>query len=125
MRVFRSHSEEIDDEDVRYYCTEQCIEAGEEYDPELKWLELESELDLAVNDDWSSGGSARVEECSSGKYASPAIVCLEFVCLSGRGYVPDVGGGYSNVRDGLVRPGVPGLQEEHMEESQAGRDRHF
>ena len=51
---FRSQSEEIDEEDLRYYTTERCIEAGEEYDPELKWLESESELGEEVSDDWSS-----------------------------------------------------------------------
>ena len=35
MRVCRSKSEEIDEEDVQYYHTERCIEAGEEYDPKL------------------------------------------------------------------------------------------
>ena len=33
---FRSKSEEIDEEDVWYYHTERCTEAGEEYDLELK-----------------------------------------------------------------------------------------
>ena len=121
MRVFRSKSEEIDEEDVQYYHTERCIEAGEEYDPELKWLELESESGAEVGDDWSSGRGSGVEECSSGEYASPAIIRLEFVCSSGRGYVPDVGGSYGDVRDELRGPGVPGgSSEEHLERSQAG-----
>ena len=69
MRVsFRSKSEEIDNEDVRYYHTKRCIEAGEEYDPELKWLESESESGAEVNDDRSSGSSSGVQGCSSGKY---------------------------------------------------------
>ena len=79
MRVFRSKSEEIDSENVRYYHTERCIEAGEEYDPELKWLKSESELGAEVGDDRSSGRGSGVEGCSSGKYTSPAIVRLEFV----------------------------------------------
>ena len=54
---FRSKSEEIDEEDLWYYHTERCIEAGEEYDPELKWLESESESGAEVGDDWSSGCS--------------------------------------------------------------------
>ena len=126
MRVsFRSKSEEIDEEDLRYYTTERCIEAGEEYDPELKWLELESESGAEVGDDRSSGCGSGVEECSSGEYASPAIVCLEFVRPSGRGYAPDVGGSGQDVGDGLVGPGVPGgRSEEHLERSQSGRDRH-
>ena len=110
---------------MSYYHTERCIEAGEEYNPELKWLKSESELGVEVDDDQSSGHGSGVEECSSGKYASPAIVRLKFVCPSGRGYVPDVGSGLSDVRDSLVRPGVPGgFSEEHLEGSQAGRDRH-
>ena len=122
---FRSKSEEIDEEDLQYYTTERCIEAGEEYDPELKWLKSESESCAEVDDDRSSGRGSGVEECSSGEYASPAIVRLKFVCPSGRGYVPDVGGGDENVGDGLVGPGVPGgSSEEHLERSQAGRDRH-
>ena len=125
MRVFRSKSEEIDEEDLRYYHTKRCIEAGEEYDPKLKWLNSESELGAEVSNDWSPGCGSGVEECSSGEYTSPAIVCLEFVHPSGRGYVPDVGGGYGDVGDGLVRPGVPGgSSEEHLERSQAGRDHH-
>ena len=91
MRVsFRSKSKEIDEEDLWYYTTERCIEAGEEYDPELKWLELESELGAEVGDDWSSGCSSGVEECSSGEYTSPAVVCLEFVRPSGRGYCHEI-----------------------------------
>ena len=77
MRVFRSKSEEIDDEDVRYYHTKRCIEAGEEYDPELKWLNLESESE--VDNDRSSGCSSGVLEGSSSEYPSPTIVHLEFV----------------------------------------------
>ena len=66
----------------------------------------------------SSGRGSGVEECSSGECASPAVVWIEFVRPSGRGYAPDVG-------DGLVGPGVPGGgSEEHLERSQAGRDRH-
>ena len=88
MRVFfRSQSKEIDDEDVQYYHTERCIEAGEEYNynPELKWLNSESESE--VDNDGSSRCGSGVLEGSSGKYASPAIVCLEFVRPSGGGYV--------------------------------------
>ena len=126
MRVFRSHSEEIDDEDVWYYCTERCAEAGEEYDPELKWLESESELGEEVDDDRSSGSGLGVLGCSSGEYTSPAIISIEFVRPFGRGYVPDVGGDYGDVGNGLVRPGVPGGSgEKCMEDSQGGRDRHF
>ena len=126
MRVFRSRSEEIDEEDLRYYTTERCIEAGEEYDSELKWLESESESGAEVGDDRSSGRGSGVEECSSSEYASPAIVCLEFVRPSGRGYVPDVGGSYGDVGDKLRGPGVPGgSSEEHLEGSQVGRDRHY
>ena len=118
-------SEEIDEEDLRYYTTERCIEAGEEYDPELKWLESESESGAEVGDDRSSGRGSGVEECSSGEYASPAIICLEFVRPSGRGYAPDVGGSGEDVGDGLVGPGVPGgRSEEYLEGSQGGRDRH-
>ena len=62
---FRSKSEGIDSEDVRYYHTERCIEAGEEYDPELKWLDSE------VDHDRSSGGGSGVLEGSSSEYASP------------------------------------------------------
>ena len=65
-----------------------------------------------------------VLEGSSGKYASSAIVRLEFVHPSRGGFVPDVRSGYGDVRSGLVGPGFPGFQEEHLEESQAGRDRH-
>ena len=121
MRVsFRSKSEEIDDEDVRYYTTERCIEAGEEYNPELKWLDSESASGVEVNDDRSSGRGSGVEECSSGEYASPAIVCLKFVHPSGRGYAPDVGGSHGDVGDGLVGPGVPGgSSEEHLESVRA------
>ena len=118
---FRSTSEEIDEEDLRYYTTERCIEAGEEYDPELKWLESESESGAEVDDDRSSGHSSGVEECSSGEYASPSVVRIEFVRSSGRGYAPDVGGDYPDVRDGLVGPGVPGgSSEECLEGSQTG-----
>ena len=121
MRVFRSKSEEINKEDLRYYHTKRCIKAGEEYDPELKWLDSESESGAEVSDDWSSGRGSGVEECSSGEYASPAIICLKFVRPSGRGYAPDVRGGYGNVGDGLVGPGAPGgSSEEHLEGSQAG-----
>ena len=123
---FRSKSEEIDEEDVRYYHTERCIEAGEEYDPKLKWLELESESGEEIGNDRSSGRGSGVKECSSGKYTSPAVVCLKLVHLSGRGYVPDVGSDYGDVGDGLVGPGVSGGgSEEHLERSQVGRDRHF
>ena len=109
-------SEEIDEEDLWYFHTERCIEAREEYDPELKWLESESESGAEVGDDWSSGCGSGVEECSSGEYASPAVVCLEFVRPSGRGYVPDVGGSHGN-----VGPGVPGeCSEEYLEGSQVG-----
>ena len=127
MRVsFRSTSEEIDEEDLWYYHTERCIEAGEEYDPELKWLESECELGAEIDDDWSSGRGSGVEECSSGEYASPAVVCIEFVRPPGRGYAPDVGCSGEVVGDGLVGPGVPGGgSEEHLEGSQSGRDRHF
>ena len=126
MRVSRSKSEEIDEEDLRYYTTERCIEAGEEYDPELKWLESESESGAEVGDDRSSGCGSGVEECSSGEYASPAVVCFEFVRLSGRGYAPDVGGSHGDVGDSLVGPGVPGgSSEEQLERSQAGQDRHY
>ena len=69
---FRSKSEEIDDEDVQYYCTERCAEAGEEYDPKLKWLELESESE--VDNDQSSGCGAGVFEDSSGKYFAPTSI---------------------------------------------------
>ena len=126
MRVsFRSKSEEIDDEDVRYYCMERCAEAGEEYDPELKWLESESEQGEEVDDDRSSGRGSGVEECSSSEYASPAVVRLEFVRPPRGGYAPDVGGDYENVGDCLVGPGISGRGgEEHLERSQAGRDRH-
>ena len=124
--LFRSTSEEIDEEDLRYYTTKRCIEAGEEYDPELKWLESESESGAEISDDRSSGRGSGMEECSSGEYASPAVICLEFVRLSGRGYAPDVGGGCEDVGDRLVGPGVPGgSSEEHLEGSQAGRDRHY
>ena len=123
---FRSKSEEIDEEDLRYYTTERCIEAGEEYDPKLKWLESESESDGEVNDDQSSGCGSGVEECSSGEYTSSAVIRLEFVHPPGRGYVPDVGGSGEDVGDELVGPGVPGgRSEEHLEGSQVGRDRHF
>ena len=126
MRVFRSTSEEIDEEDLRYYHTERCIEAGEEYDPKLKWLESESESGAEVDNDRSSGRGSGVEKCSSGEYASPAVVCIEFVRPSGRGYAPDVGGSGQDVGDGLVGPGVPGGgSEEHVERSQVGRDRHY
>ena len=92
----------------------------------LKWLESESESGAEVNDDWSSRCDSGVEECSSGEYASPAVVCLEFVHPSGRGYAPDVGGGYGDVGDSLIGPGVPGGSgEEHLKRSQAGQDRHF
>ena len=105
--------------------TERCIEAGKEYDPELQWLKSESESGAEVGNDWSSGRGSGVEECSSGEYASPAVVCLEFVRPSGRGYAPDVGGNHGDVGDGLVGPGVPGgSSEEHLEGSQTGRDRH-
>ena len=125
MRVFRSKSEEIDKEDLWYYTTERCIEAGEEYNPELKWLESESESGAEIGDDRSSGCGSGVEECSSGKYTSPAVICLKFVRPSGRGYAPDVGGSHGNVGDGLIGPGVPGGgSEEHLERSQAGRDHH-
>ena len=125
MRVFRSTSEEINEEDLWYYTTERCIEAGEEYNPKLKWLESESESGAEVGNDRSSGHGSGVEECSSGEYASPAVVCLEFIRPSGRGYAPDVGGSVGDVRDGLVGPGVPGGSgEEYLERSQAGRDRH-
>ena len=108
---FRSKSEEIDDEDVRYYHTERCIEAGEEYDPELKWLDLESESGAEVNDDRSSGHGSGVEECSSGKYASPAVVHIKFIHPSGGGFAPDVGGSYSDVGDSLIGPGAVVLIE--------------
>ena len=124
--MFRSQSEEIDEEDLRYYTTKRCIEAGEEYDPELKWLESESEEGSKVGDDRSSGCGSGVEKCSSSEYASPAVVRLEFVRPLGRGYAPDVGGSGEDVGDGLVGPGVPGTSgEEYVERSQAGRDRHF
>ena len=122
---FRSKSEEIDEEDLWYYTTKRCIEAGEEYDPELKWLESECESGVEVSNDRSSGCSSGVEECSSGEYASPAIVHLEFVRPSGGGYAPDVGGSCGDVEDSLIGPGVPGGSgEKHLEGSQAGRDRH-
>ena len=122
---FRSKSEEINDEDLRYYTTERCIEAGEEYDPEPKWLKLESELGAEVGDDRSSGHGSGVEECSSCKYTSPAVVRLKFIHPPRGGYAPDVGGSYGDVGDGLVGPGVPGeSSEEQLERSQAGRDCH-
>ena len=122
---FRSKSEEIDEEDLQYYHTERCIEAGEEYDPELKWLESESESGTEVDDDWSSGCGLGVEECSSSEYASPAVIRLEFIRPPGRGYAPDVGGSCGDVGDELCGPGVPGSgSEECLEESQAGRDCH-
>ena len=105
---FRSKSEKIGEEDLRYYHTERCLEAGEEYNSELKWLESESESGAEVGDDRSSGCGSGVEECSSSEYTSPAIVHVEFVRPSGRGYAPDVGGNYEDVGDGLVGPGVPG-----------------
>ena len=118
---FRSKSEEIDEEDLQYYHTERCIEAGEEYNPELKWLESESESGAEVGDDRSSGHGSGVEECSSSEYASPAIVRIEFVRPSGGGYAPDVGGSFGDVGGSLVGPGVPGgSSEEYLERSQAG-----
>ena len=123
--TFRSKSEEIDEEDLWYYHTERCIEAGEEYDPELKWLESESESGTEVSDDRSSGCGSGVEKCSSSEYTSPAVVCLEFVRPSGRGYAPDVRSSHGDVEHGLVGPGVPGGgSEELLEGPQAGRDRH-
>ena len=130
MRVFRSKSKEIDDEDVRYYYTERCVEAGEEYDPELKWLDSESES--LVNHDRSSGRSSGVLEGSSGEYLAPSgisdgwPITIEFIRLSGRGYVPDVGGSCGDVGDSLVGPGVPGVQgfsEERLGEG-SGKDCH-
>ena len=129
MRVFRSKSKEIDEEDVQYYHTERCTEAGGEYDPELKWLNLESELE--VNNDWSSGHGSGVLEGSSSKYFAPSRisdgwpVAIEFIHLSGRGYAPDVWGDFSDVGDSLVGPGVPGgVGKECMEGPQEGWDRH-
>ena len=66
----RSKSEEIDDEDVQYYHTKRCAEAGEEYNPELKWLD--SELESEVNNDQSSGCGSGVLEGSSGEYFAPS-----------------------------------------------------
>ena len=88
MRIFlfRSKSEEIDEEDVQYYHTERCAKAGEEYDPELKWLNLESASE--VDNDRSSGCSSGVLEGSSGKYLAPSRVSngrsitIEFVHLA-------------------------------------------
>ena len=132
MRVFRSKSEEIDDEDVRYYHTERCIEAGEEYDPELKWLDSESELGAEVGNDRSSGCGSGVEECSANKYFAPSgisdgwPIAIEFVRPVAGGYAPDVRGDFEDVGDGLVGPGVPGGSgEKHLERSQEGRDHHF
>ena len=101
---FRSKSEEIDNEDVQYYCTEQYTKAGEEYNPELKWLELESESE--VNNDWSSGCSSGVLEGSSGEYLAPTSnsdgwpININFVHPSGRGYAPDL-------REGLCQGHCP------------------
>ena len=64
--------------------TERCAEAGEEYDPELKWLDSESELE--VDNDLSSGHGSGVLEGSSGKYfALSGIsngwpIAIEFIC---------------------------------------------
>ena len=115
-----SKSKEINEEDVRYYCSEQCAEAGEEYDSEFKWIKLE----LEVDNDQSSGCGSGVLEGSCGKYASPAIVCHKFIHLLGGGYVPDVGCHHGDVGSGLVGPGFPEVQEECLEESQTGRDCH-
>ena len=127
MRVFRSLSEEIDDEDVWYYCMERCAEAGEEYDPELKWLDSESELGSEDHQKGSSGSGSGVLGSSSGKYfASTGIsngwpVAVEFVHLAGGGYAPDVRGNYRDVGDGLVGPGVAGgFSEKHLKGSQEG-----
>ena len=132
MRVFRSKSEEIDDEDVQYYHTERCAEAGEEYDPKLKWLESESESCVEVNDDWSSGCSSEVLEGSSSEYFAPSgisnswPITIKLVCPSGGGYAPDVRSNYRDVGDGLVGPGVSGGSgEKSLEDSQGGWDRHF
>ena len=113
MVLFRSKSEEINKEDVQYYCTERCAEAGEEYDSEFKWIESESEVD----NDRSSGCGSGVLEGSSSEYASPTIIRLEFVHPLGRGFAPDV-------REGLIGPGCSGVQEDCLEESQARRDHH-
>ena len=62
-----------------------------------------------------------MEECSSGEYASPAVIRLEFVRPPGGGYAPDVGGSYEDVGNRLVGPGIPGGScEEYLERSQAG-----
>ena len=126
---FRSKSEEIDEEDIWYYHTERCAEAGEEYDPKLKWLKSESELE--VDNDWSSGRSSGILEGSSGKYFALSGISdswpinIEFVRLSRGGYVPDVKRHNGDVRDSLVRPGVPGGSgEKYLEGSQEGQDRH-
>ena len=130
MRVFfRSKSEEINEEDVHYYHTERCIEAGEEYDPELKWLNSESELE--VDNDQSSGCGSGVLEGSFGEYFAPSGISdgrpvnVEFVRPAGGGYAPDVTGGYGDVGDVLCGPGIPGgSSKECVEGSQEGRDRH-
>ena len=130
MRVFRSKSKEIDDEDVRYYCTEGCVKAGEEYDPELKWLESESESE--VDNDRSSGCSLGVLGGSSSEYFAPTGISdgwpinIEFIHPSGRGYVPDVRSYHGDVGSSLIRPGIPGVQgfqEERLEEG-SGKDCH-
>ena len=125
MRVFRFKSEEIDDEDVQYYHTERCTEAGEEYDPELKWLSSESESE--VDNDQSSGCGSGVLEGSSGEYLAPSgisdgwPITIKFVHPIGRGYAPDVGSSCGDVGNGLVRPGVPGeSSKEYVEDSQEG-----
>ena len=70
MRVFRSKSKEINEEDIWYYHTERCIEVGKEYDPKLEWFDLESESE--VNNDQSSGCGSGVLEGSSSKYFAPS-----------------------------------------------------
>ena len=129
MRVFRSKSKEIDNEDIRYYHTERCIEAGEEYDPKLKWLDSESES--SVDNDGSSGHSSGVLEGSSSEYFALSRISnswpvnIEFICPARGGYAPDVSGGYGDVGDVLCGPGVPGgSSEERVEGSQEGRDCH-
>ena len=128
--LFRSKSEEIDDEDVWYYHTERCAEAGEEYNPELKWLKLESESE--IDNDQSLGGGSGVLEGSSGEYFAPTGISdgwpinIEFVRPARGGYAPDVRRHNRDVESGLVGPGVTGIQgfqEERVGEG-SGKDRH-
>ena len=99
---------------------------GEEFNSKLKWLSGED----SGSEDHKEGPSGSSEGILAGSpseyFALSGIsdgwpITVEFIQPAQDGFAPDVQGSYSDVRDSLVRPGVPGgSSEEHVEESQEG-----